>query len=106
MNFTQTGNGLATDKIRASDGHLMDEHRAENGHSAAIVLEKDACRAGACVFVCCSFCVRSLPVWRSSCVGSCGVRARLLIADAGVSTSGLGIAVLRDGQDTGEIGTD
>ena len=78
MNFTQTGNGLATDKIRASDGHLMDEHRAENGHSAAIVLEKDACRAGASVFVGCSFCVRSRPVWRSSCVGSCGVRARRL----------------------------
>ena len=77
---TQTGNGLATDKIRASDGHLMDEHRAENGHSTAIVLERVACRAGASVFVGCSFCVRSLPVWRSSCVGSCGVRARRQIA--------------------------
>ncbi|MBR5548706.1 MAG: hypothetical protein IKU71_03150 [Kiritimatiellae bacterium] len=58
----------------------MDEHRAENGHSTAIVLERDACRAGASVFVGCSFCVRSRPVWRSSCVGSCGVRARRQIA--------------------------
>ena len=32
------------------------------------------------MFVGCSFCVRSLPVWRSSCVGSCGVRARRQIA--------------------------
>ena len=30
------------------------------------------------MFVGCSFCVRSRPVWRSSCVGSCGVRARRL----------------------------
>ena len=43
-------------------------------------VERGACRAGASVFVGCSFCVRSRPVWRSSCVGSCGVRARRQIA--------------------------
>ena len=44
----RTGNGLHTDMKRACDGH-------ETG----IVLERDACRAGGCVFVSCSFCVRS-----------------------------------------------
>ena len=63
-------------------------------------------------------------MWRSSCVGSCGVRARLLIADAGVSISGHGHSASRrtrygqkygratdaqrssHGHETGEIGTD
>ena len=75
----RTGNGLHTGLERTGYGQIHGT-RTIDGLATGIVLERDACRVGASVFVCCSFCVRSLPVWRSSCVGSCGVRARRQIA--------------------------
>ena len=65
---------------RSAMEHLKNCSRTAHGRSTVFVRSRDACRAGASVFVGCSFCVRSLPVWRSSCVGSCGVRARRQIA--------------------------
>ena len=63
---------------RSAMEHLKNCSRTAHGRSTVLVRSRDACRAGASVFVGCSFCVRSRPVWRSSCVGSCGVRARRL----------------------------
>ena len=51
----RTGHGHLTDEQRASYGLLRTAH----GRSTVIVLSRDACRAGGCVFVRCSFCVRS-----------------------------------------------
>ena len=65
---------------RTRNGHTTDRTRARYGRLTVCGVERVACRAGASVFVGCSFCVRSRPVWRSSCVGSCGVRARRQIA--------------------------
>ena len=72
--------GLLTDYTRARYGRDTGCKRAIHGRLTVGGVERVACRAGASVFVGCSFCVRSLPVWRSSCVGSCGVRARRQIA--------------------------
>ena len=74
----RTSYGLTTDMRRTGYGLHMEGERATHGRYTVCGLERVACRAGACVFVGCSFCVRSRPVWRSSCVGSCGVRARRL----------------------------
>ena len=78
--FTRAANGHLTDGARASNGLATGLERTSHGHLTGGGVERVACRAGACVFVGCSFCVRSRPVWRSSCVGSCGVRARRQIA--------------------------
>ena len=51
--------GLHTDTLRTSYGLTTGMERACHGLATAIVLSRDACRAGACVFVSCSFCVRS-----------------------------------------------
>ena len=51
--------GLHTDTLRTSYGLTTGMERACHGRSTVLVLSRDACRAGACVFVRCSFCVRS-----------------------------------------------
>ena len=53
--FTRADYGQDT----TSHGHGTDGQRASHGRSTGLVLSRDACRAGACVFVRCSFCVRS-----------------------------------------------
>ena len=78
--FTRAANGHTTDRTRTRYGRDTGCKRAIHGRLTVGGVERVACRAGASVFVGCSFCVRSLPVWRSSCVGSCGVRARRQIA--------------------------
>lgn len=78
--FTRAAHRLLTDCTRARYGRDTGCKRAIHGRLTVGGVERVACRAGASVFVGCSFCVRSLPVWRSSCVGSCGVRARRQIA--------------------------
>ena len=57
--FPRAGYGHTKDFPRAGYGQETDGQRASNGRSTAIVLSRDACRAGGCVFVSCSFCVRS-----------------------------------------------
>ena len=74
--FLRICHGLLTDDQRAPEGRATDRSRTAHGRLTEIVHERDACRAGGCVFVSCSFIVRSRPVWRSSCVGSCGERKR------------------------------
>ena len=44
---------------RSAMEHLKNCSRTAHGRSTVLVLSRDACRAGACVFVSCSFCVRS-----------------------------------------------
>ena len=56
---TRTCNGLTTDTLRTSYGLTTGMERACHGRSTVLVLSRDACRAGGCVFVSCSFCVRS-----------------------------------------------
>ena len=51
--------GLHTDTLRTSYGLTTGMERACHGRSTVLVLSRDACRAGGCVFVSCSFCVRS-----------------------------------------------
>ena len=53
--------GRATDGTRTAYGLLTDVSRTRYGLVTGIVifLSRDACRAGGCVFVSCSFCVRS-----------------------------------------------
>ena len=76
---------------RAAHGHTTDKLRSYHGHGTGLSRTLYGPRAFAgrlssgrvCVrllFVLRSFVVRSRPVWRSSCVGSCGVRARRQIA--------------------------
>lgn len=51
--------GLLTDYTRARYGRDTGCKRAIHGRLTVLVLSRDACRAGGCVFVSCSFCVRS-----------------------------------------------
>ena len=90
--WKRTLDGLLTDFTRTSDGRaavagrppyhglLTDCTRAIHGHRpfAGRLSSGRVCVRQ--LFVLRSFVVRSRPVWRSSCVGSCGVRARRQIA--------------------------
>ena len=63
--YSRAWNGLVTDFTRTLYGHRPFAGRLSSGRVCVRRL-----------FVLRSFVVRSRPVWRSSCVGSCGVRAR------------------------------
>ena len=67
---TRTAYGLHAGRKRTCDGH----ETGYPGHHPFRRTHVERAR------VCSSVVVRSLPVWRSSCVGSCGVRARRQIA--------------------------